>query len=100
MEVRLFMTDASEGFFPAAGSSKEPWEGHRRMLDPSWSQIFAPGVCTGRAGDALHRISHFMGRSGHARLSRVFFIFSPLPLFLNKINKYNLTLIVTVLINV
>lgn len=35
--------------FPAAGSRKEPWEGHGWMPDPSRSQGFA------RRGLAFHR---------------------------------------------
>lgn len=55
--------------FPAARSSKELWEGHGWMLDPSRSRLFAPGACMGRAGVALHWVNPLTGLSGHARLS-------------------------------
>jgi len=81
---------------PAAGSSKEPCERHGWMLDLSRSRL-----CSGSL-DGVGWGHTAPGRSSHETLGSP----SPLPwlsfspLFLNKINKYNLTLILTLLINV
>lgn len=98
MEVRFFMTDASEGFLPTAQGAMG-----RARVDAG--SIPEPGLCSrslhgeGWGCTAPDQSSHGTLRSCSPLLC-LFFFFPPLPLFLNKINKYNLTLIVTVLINV